>query len=315
MSNMPKTRGAKAGVPAVKNPCGHCKDECKAGNAVPCGFCESWFHSDCVDGMTAEFIASCDAINRLTGGSSFLCVICRKLSTKINGSMQESIERIKKLEQRLTTAELERRCLTEKVNAMEAQNKQVNDNVMKIETEVASGMEKAKEEVKGEMRDEMKSREDKKGNIVVHGVVESKETDTEKNRNDDLEMVKKIAAEIGVVVKGEVKVRYRSGRIVGEKPRPMIVAIEDDETRESMLARARFLARKEDWKRVFVSPDWTWRQREEMRKEEIKMKEDADKRTEEDERNSQGKVGKWLVVGQRGKRWMKWVEEREGAEL
>ena len=305
----PKTRGAKAGVPLIKNPCGHCKGECKSGDAVPCGFCESWFHADCIDGMTAEFVASCDAINRLTGGSSFLCVICRKLSTKINGSMQDSIERIKKLEQRLVTADLERKCLTEKINAMENQNKQVNENVSKIETEVASGMEKAKEEVKGEMRDEMKEREDKKGNIAVHGVAESKETDIEKNRQEDLNVVKKIAAEIGVELKGELRVRYRSGRKVGEKPRPMIVAVDDDQTREALLAKARFLARKDEWKRVFVSPDWTWRQREEMRKVEEKMREEAERKTEEAKR--QKLVGKWIVVGRRGKRWTKWLEESE----
>ena len=312
MSGTPKTRGGKGGAPSIKSPCGHCKKECASGNSIPCGFCEFWFHSECVDGMTAEFVASCDAINRLTGGSSFLCVICRKLSAKINGSMQESIERIKKLEQRLVTADLERKCLTEKINAMETQNRQVNENVMKIETEVATRMEKAKEEVKGEMRSEMQSRDDKKENIVLHGVVESKETDMERNRNDDLEVVKKVAAEIGVELKGEVKVRYRSGRIVGEKPRPMIVEIKDEETRESMLAKARLLAGKEEWKRVFVSPDWTWRQREQMRKDEDKMREDAVKRTEE--AKNEGKEGKWMVVGRRGRRWTKWVEERERAE-
>ena len=170
----------------------------RVGNAVPCGFCELWFHSDCIDGMTAEFVESCEAINILTGGSSFLCAICRKLSTKINGSMNEAIKRMKKLEQRLVTADLERKCMAEKVNAMETQNRQVNENVSKIETEVASEMEKAKEEVKGEMRDEMKERDDEKGNIAVHGVAESKETNMKKNRQEDLDVVNKIAAEIGV---------------------------------------------------------------------------------------------------------------------
>ena len=236
-------------------------------------------------------MASCDAINRLTGGASFLCVICRKLSAKLNGTMQESMDQIRKLEQRLVTPDLERKCMTEKISAMENQNKQVNENVMKMETEVATGMVKAKEEVKGEMRDEMKSRENNKGNIAVHGVDESKEKDVEKNRQEDLEVVKKIAAEIGVEMKGEIRVRYRSGRITGGRPRPMIVAINDEETREAMLAKARFFARKDDWKKVFVSPDWTWGQREEMRKEEEKMREEADRKTEE--AKSSGKVGKW----------------------
>ena len=147
---------------------------------------------------------------------------------------------------------------------------------------------------------------------MIHGVIESKETEMEKIKQEDLEIVKKIAVEIGVELKGETRVRYRSGRKVGEKPRPMIVAIGDDETREAMLERARYLARKEEWKRVFVSPDWTWRQREEMRKDEEKMKEEADKKTKEATR--EGLAGKWLVVGRRGKKWTKGVEEtQEGA--
>ena len=44
-----------------------------------------------------------------------------------------------------------------------------------------------------------------------------------------------------------------------------------------------------------------------MRKAEEKMREEAVKRTEE--AKSEGKVGKWWVMGRRGKRWTKWVEE------
>ena len=49
--------------------------------------------------------------------------------------------KIMKLEQRLTTAELERKCLTEKIEGMENKTRQVNENVMKMEKEVATGME------------------------------------------------------------------------------------------------------------------------------------------------------------------------------
>ena len=304
----PKTASTRSGSGKVKNPCGHCKKECSSGNSVPCGFCEFWFHSDCVDGMSPEFVASCDAINRLTGGSSFLCVICRKLATKLNAGMREANDRITKLEQMLTTAELERKYLTERIDGMENKNRQVNENVMKMENEVATGMEKAKEEVKDEMRDEMKAREEIKDCMVIYGLVESKEADIAKNKAEDLEVVKKIAADIGVEVKGAIQVKFRSGRVVGDKPRPLVMKFEDDETREAMLANARRLAIKDEWKRVFLGPELTWRQREEGRKEEAKLKEDAERRTTASK--NEGRVGRFVVVGQRGRRWTKWVDER-----
>ena len=309
----PKGRSARSDGPSVKKPCGHCKKECATGNSVPCGFCEFWFHADCVEGMSPEFLASCDAINRLTGGSSFLCVICRKLATKLNGTMRESLDRIQKLEQRLVTAELERNCLTEKIKGIESRNKKVDENVTKIETEVAAGMEKAKEEVKDEMRIEMQARDDIKDNIVLYGVEESKEADVGKNRDEDREKVKKIAAAIEVKISGEIQIRFRAGRKVGDKPRPLIVRIDDAGTRESMLAQARRLSRKEEWKRVYIAPDTTRQQRDDAKREEDKMKEDAERKTAE--ATSTGQMGKWLVVGPRGKRWTKWVEEEKQANV
>ena len=90
-----------------KNPCGHCKDECKTRTAVTCGFCETWFHCKCVDGMTPEFIDTCDKMLKLGGGSAFLCVICCKLAGKINKSFREA--KMADMEVRLKAAELERR--------------------------------------------------------------------------------------------------------------------------------------------------------------------------------------------------------------
>ena len=78
----------------MKNPCGKCHEECVAGNAVVCGFCEFWFHTECVEGMSAEFIRCCDAINKFYGGSSFLCGICRKIVGKMNHNMKEMEERM-----------------------------------------------------------------------------------------------------------------------------------------------------------------------------------------------------------------------------
>ena len=192
---------------------------------------------------------------------------------------------------------------------MESKNRQVNENVQKMEGEVATGMEKAKEEVKDEMRGELREREDKKHNLAIYGMKESSDADGKKRKEEDEEMVKNMATEIGVTL-GDIKHSFRAGSKpegASPKPRPLIVTIEDDEAREGMMANARRMAGKDEWKQVFVAKDLTWKQREEMRKEEAKLRNDAEKRTKEE--NETGRVGKCIVVGQRGKRWLKWVTQ------
>ena len=299
------TRGRLGSTATTKkNACGKCNEECASGNAVVCGFCELWFHSKCVEGMSPEFIKCCDAINKFYGGSSFLCVVCRKVTGMLNHSMKEMDSRMEQMETKLQTAELERKVLAEKVKNMESKNRQVDENVQKMEGKVASGMEKAKEEVKDEMRDEMKKREEKKDNIVIYGVKESEETEGPKRKEEDESMVKKMATAIDVNVEGKIKGSYRAGK---DHPRPLVVTIEDDETREKILANARRMSGKDEWKKVFVAHDLTWRQREEARKEEKKLKDDAEKRTKEE--NARGRMGKFVVVGQRGRRWTKWITD------
>ena len=70
--------------------------------------------------------------------------------------------------------------------------------------------------------------------------------------------------------------------------------------RAKVLKDLRKLARVEGWKRVFASPDLTFQQREDERKKDEELKEEARKRTEVE--NNAGKSGKWILVGPRGKR-------------
>ena len=222
--------------------------------------------------------------------------------------MRDMEKRMLAMEQKLTTVELERKCMTAKIESLESKNHQVNENVQKMEGEVASGMEKAKEEVKGEMREEMKGREEKKENIVIYGLKESADPDGRKRKDEDDEAVKSLATEIGVQFNGEIRTSYRAGpKKDDDRPRPLIVTIKDKETHKGILTNARRLFGKDLWKKVFVSHNLTWRQREEIRKEERKLKEEAETKTEEG--NGAGRVGKCIVVGPRGRRRLKWVTE------
>ena len=295
-----------------KTNCGHCKEDTKAsaGTSIVCGFCESYFHLKCVDGMTPEFIESCDKMNKMFGGSAFLCVICRKLAAKLNRSFQEVEIRMRAIEDQLKAAELERDALKEKVGRMENKTDQVKDKVIDIEKEIEAGMEKAKAEMSQGMAKEMRDREGKISGIAIYGLKESEKETSEEQAVEDGEKAKAMIAAIEVEPQGLIEVKYRAGRRNREndRPRPLIVKVEDDETREKILDNARRLARKEGWKEVYVSPDMTPMQREESRKEEEKLRAEAE--TKNEEAKKEKKKGKWVVVGRRGRRWLKWWEER-----
>ena len=276
---------------------------------MACGFCEMWFHSKCVEGMTPEFLDCCDKMNRLYGGSAFLCVSCRKLAAKLNGSVKALEQRMTAIEERLKTVELERDALKQQVEKTDNKADQVKEGIGRIEKEIEEGMEKAKNEVKEEVGNEMKEREARSGNVVLYGIVEKEEEDVEKRKEAELGTVKEVARDIGVELKGEVKVKFRAGKReeTRERPRPLIVTIEDKESREKLLNEARKLARSEKWKTVYVSRDLTWKQRDEARKEEQRLRELGERRTEEAKK--EGRKGKYVVVGRRGSRRLVWFEE------
>ena len=305
------TRG-KEGKSLPKFPCGHCRKGCTKGTSLMCGFCEFWFHANCVDGMTPEFIESCDKMNRMTGNSAFLCLICRKLVGKINISLKDLQAQIKVLQTELKTAKLERDFMAAKIEKMENESAQVTEKVIGIESEIETGMEKAKEEVKDEMTNELKEREEKSANLVIYGVAESAKATGAERQAEDVAAVTKMAEAIDVELKGAVEVRYRAGKKVPEatRPRPMIVRIEDEETREKVMSNARKLARKEEWKEVFVSRDLTYKQRMEANKLEEKLRNDAERMNEEAKKEGKG-GGSYRVVGVRAKnRRVEWREDR-----
>ena len=98
------------------------------------------------------------------------------------------------------------------------------------------------------------------------------------------------------------------------RPRPMVVKIDDEETREKIVANARKLARKDGWKEVFVSRDLTYKQRMEANKLEDKLRKDAE-RMNDAAKNEGRQGGSFRVVGVRAKnRRVEWREDRRGAD-
>ena len=289
-----------------KNPCGHCKEECATGTSVPCGFCEVSFHGKCIDGLSDAFLEMCDRNNKMYGGSMFLCMCCRKLTGKVNKTFKEYDIKMAKYEERLKILDLENKVLQEKVGRLEGKTEQATEGIVRMEKGIETEIEKAKEE----LGSELKEREERSENVVLYGIEESGENDKEKAKEEDEVKVHQMALAMGVEVKGVIERKFRAGKKDESKGkgRPMIVKIEDEETRTKILANARRLSRDANWRNVYVSHDMTFKQREEARKEEVRLKAEAEAKNESEK--DAGKLGKWIVVGQRGRRRIVFSEPR-----
>ena len=261
--------------------------------------------------MTDEFFESCAQAFSTYGYSAFFCKCCRKATAKMNKNIKELKEEVDRLEKRIADMEKERDQVTRRVDTVEEKAERVKAGLEGMEREVTSGMEKAKEEVKKEVKTEMKDIEERSENVVVYGLKERTEQEAGNRMEAERCLVREMAKEVGVeLAPEEVEVKFRAGKKQeeeGAKPRPLIVKIKSEEKREKLRRNARLLSRSDDWKTVFISEDLTWQQREEARKQEKELREEADRKTEEAKK--EGKTEKFRVVGPRGRRRVVQVED------
>ena len=258
--------------------------------------------------MTPQYFENCQRTYEEVGVSAFLCKTCMKVWNKVQKQFKDLKDEIREMSNRVTVLELEKETLAQKFENMEMRTAKVKEGLEDVEKEVVNGMVKAKEQVKKDVRTEMVEREERSANLVIYGLEESKEEAPEKRKEDDARKAKEVAEAVGVEEDAGIEFKFRAGKKseeAGARPRPMIIKVPDDETRERMLKNASRLSRTADLKRVFISPDLTWEQREEGRKVEKSLRDQAEKKTEE--AKNEGREGKYVVVGQRGRRRIVWI--------
>ena len=302
---------SQLGKKKKKYPCGKCDEEVPSTvKSLQCQSCEHWYHISCIPGMNTEFFENCRMALEVCGYSAFLCQICRKVAAKFKRAMKDLEVELDKLKDRVMVLELEKETLAQKVENMEMRTTKVKEGLEGVEREVVSGMEKAKEEVKKDVNREMKEREERSQNLVLYGLEEPAAESMEERTKADAEKVKEVMTVIGVEAEAEVKFRAgKKGEGESPRPRPLIITVKDDECRMKILRDARNLARSSHLKKVYVATDMTWAQREEARKMEKDLREEAERKTEEARKD--GKNGKFVVVGPRGRRRMIWIEGGE----
>ena len=286
------------------NPCGTCKEECTLGTGLSCAFCETWFHTKCVD-ISTEQAEMLDQLAKVIAGPAYLCAICRKLTMKISKSFKAFETRILDLEGTVEKLTAQCNLLAEKVEKNEGKTEQVRTGIIRVEKDVERGLEKTVTEVEEKMRKEMGERDARSENLVIYGLVESKEETADLRKADDLVKVIEMANQIEVTVEDGVEVKWRAGKKEDGKVRPLIIKVSNDETRKKMMSNARFLKRRDGWEKIFIDQDLTKKQREEGKLEEERLKKEAEERNAEkngeEEEEEEGKEGKWIVVGRRGK--------------
>ena len=309
------TASAKAkAARKVKFPCGKCDAEVSCG--VACNSCDVWFHDKCIDGMTKEYFDNCKKAHELFGFTAFLCKICRKVFNTVNKALKEVKSDLKAMQDRVMVLVKEKEVLAQKLEKIEKGTEKVTERVEGVAREVVTGMEKAKEEVKKDVKTEMTMREANSSNIAIYGLEETKEEEEGKWREGEMKKVMEITGQMGVQINGEITIKNRAGRPREDaKPRPLIVKVADDETRARIFQNAPRLSREEKTRRVFISHDLTWQQREEARKEEAALREEAAKQTEQAKKGK--KRVRFIVVGARGRRRIveKAIEEEEVSEV
>ena len=234
----------------------------------------------------------------------------------MNHTFKEQQEEIKAVKDKQKSSDAEHRVLMEKLKAIEAENRllaekilklesradQVREGIVRVEKEVESGMQKAKDEVRQEVSGEMKEREERDANVVFYGVPEQDEPDAESRREKEKKTVQEIIAATGADAEDAAVVKFRLGRweTARDKPRPLLVRIEDEEKRARLMSNARKLGATARWKTVFINRDLTWTQREEARKNDVKAREEAERRT--NEAKNEGRTFEFKAVGPWGKK-------------
>jgi hypothetical protein len=278
-------------------PCLKCDKHVKKNDsAVLCNMCEMWIHKDCAklnDALFDHLVKQ----QKHVGSIYWSCVSCTSFSAKFHASLGRIDNRVKAVETTVEKQSTDIAALQDKVKDMgeKLDNSKETDGKMRAEVQ-----ENAEIAVFSEMRD----RENRRNNIVVHGLTEpdAKIKDKTNRIAKDMEKIQDLFSKLEVTIEADDVVKY--ARRLGERPvgdagpRPLLIGFKSLDSKQTILDNTRKLSEKEDvWSNVSVISDLTKRQRE----EEKKMRQEADRlnaeRSKEDEKN-----WLWKVVGRRGER-------------
>ena len=270
----------------IKHPCLRCrKDVTKDSKSVQCQTCQFWVHADC-QGISDElfkFLVEGE-------GVCWNCNSCLASSARLERTVVAFEARLKEAE----TAN------TKTIGEI----KRVDEGLAQLRREFEAEKNRNREAAQNKddnyiSREEYRERELRKMNVIMHRIKEPGDDIkwAEDRRRHDMDECEKIFDELEMEEdeKADIKFCRRIGE-KGQDPRPMVVVLRTETTKNKILERAKNL-RESSYKEVGIVPELTVQQR----REEQQLSEEADRRNREElTTEDQTKNLKWLVVGPRG---------------
>jgi len=235
---------------------------------------------------------------KVTGNTCWACKPCLAYAAGITTKMKELEGRLEGVEKKVEDGNKEVKGLAKKVERVGEAMKKKDDKV-----------DRAVKEAEYRISEEMREREARRRNIILHCVGEDRsEKSSGKERQEwDRKSCINVFTAMGVIMEEEA---VRFCRRVGERkedPRPLVCGFWDEKDRNKVLRNARKLEGT-DFGNVSVCPDLTKKQRE----EEAEMRKEADRRNEEElTEDDLAKNLRWTAVGDRGQRFLVKTTARE----
>ena len=279
--------------PSKKDPCIYCGKNCAKG-CIQCASCALWCHMACT-GLSKEALKGLEVQAKEVGQAFWACRSCMNFNTKWNNQMRQVSKRQDEMEAKVADNSDK---IEEGRLATEELRKELREQIRKTE-----GIQERMEMV---MDEELREREARRLNLVIHGLQEPDENIRESRLR--MEADKTECEKVFIAMKARTKYQdIKFCRRIGEKggdPRPLVVGVFHEEEKRHLLEKARELLNTH-YENVTVVPDMTKSQR----RGEQRLRQEADQKNAHLSEEDRSKNLKWLVVGKRGeKRLIKGVE-------
>ena len=271
----------------VDYPCLRCKAHVKRNDkAVKCSLCQLWVHVTC-EQMPDECFKILDKANKY-GGMHWSCQSCSAFAEKFNAGLQE-------MNRRLVTIEKKVDIQTTDIDSVKSDVSDIKEQVNKIKEDSVKDKGNSAEGIYSELRE----RENRKLNVLVHNIKESDKSDKDERVKEDFNILSEVSSQIDTEVReSDIKFMTRIGKKSDSGPRPLLVGLKDMALKDKLLSNAPKLAKcDEPLSEVNFISDLTKIQRKEenLLREEVKQKNEG--RTADEAKNFI-----WKLVGRRGER-------------
>lgn len=156
--------------------------------------------------------------------------------------------------------------LLQKIQALDSKNSHLEIRCKNLENDLL--------ELSSSVLEEFEDRARRRKNLIISGVPERLEGSTDERATADREHVDSILEDIADVDDDAVSKCHRIGRYMTGKVRLLRVVLKDEETKQSILVKAKQLRNTPSYRNIYVNPDLTTIQRnaDKMLREELKRR-------------------------------------------